>query len=545
MGNEEWPWSNEQKRKYVWGHLTETAQKAGSNTASYFAYIVQNDGEYEPVFLDRSEQFTILQDFALEGKIKLIGKRIDKDFTYDFELLEPKRFRSPYSDHISTIADLVKDTALRNRLMKIITKAFGVIDAREIKAKHTVESDVHETDDGHILLMDELGLTETNWESLKQQTHRMVGNRYIRVTFKGEMIKKLVDAMFGRSSVINIKAIDQIASLTKDLMSQDKLNDFFIQVGVPTSLLLDNQNSKHDLVYNVILALSSTGEQEDKNLLDHILEELAHPLTFHGNTKNAVDFQYKITKVIRYDGFSLLGGKIHGFEEADEIKISELEKNHNEVDLALVESVNSIFGGDAFGNFAPRRAVIKNPQQEHQVETKKVEPQAMHVHIYNDNKNIQNTQIPRSAPNQTSAHIDTKEQTKTPQGIAPNLKWEQIEIKFNNGNDVTISYGDKQLQSNYVTMDFEDAKKRMPNMQWKILQHMAKHERYISFENSKSITNDLKSQKKEMSQKLQKYFGIKGDPFVYIKSEVGSGYMAIFDLRPDVEIPKSYLGSIE
>jgi len=83
MNSRDWPWSNEQKRQYVWANLTDAAQKAGSNAAEYFASLVQEDGEFEPIFLDRSEQFTILQDFDAEGKIRLIGKRPDEKHTYE------------------------------------------------------------------------------------------------------------------------------------------------------------------------------------------------------------------------------------------------------------------------------------------------------------------------------------------------------------------------------------------------------------------------------------------------------------------------------
>lgn len=399
MDARDWPWSNEQKRKYVWGNLTEAAQKAGSNTASYFAYIVKDEGDYEPIFLDRSEQLTILQDFDAEGKIRLIGKNSDQKHTYDFELLEPKRTeRSPYSRRITSIADLVKDIELRSRVMKIITQSFGVFDAREIKATQAAECEVHESEDGLLLLMDELGLTHTYWDSFKHQTHRVIGNRYVNVFFDGSVVKKLADAMSGRSSIIRTKAVEQVASLIKDLMSQGKLNDFFLQVGVPTSLLLDNQHSKHDLVYNVVLALSSTGEQEDRELLDRIFEELAHPLTFQGNTKNAFDFQYKITKVIRYDGLSLLGGKMHAFAEADEAKMDELEKKENEVDPALAESLSTFFSGNPFGGSFSAR---KTPTHEKVVpDTKPVnekkEPSAVNIHIHNANQNSQTIHVPLS-----------------------------------------------------------------------------------------------------------------------------------------------------
>ncbi len=74
-------------------------------------------------------------------------------------------------------------------------------------------------------------------------------------------------------------------------------------------------------------ALSSTGETLDKTLFFNILEEIAHPLTFQGDKQSSLDFQRKITNIIRFDGFSLLGGKVHVFTEEDAAKIDGTKKN--------------------------------------------------------------------------------------------------------------------------------------------------------------------------------------------------------------------------
>lgn len=372
MSNEDWPWSDEQKRDYVWTNLKEAAQRTESNTASYFAYLVKNDGEYKPTFLSQNEQYTILQDFDAEGKIRLIGKHPDEKHVYDFELLEPNRKRpSVYSDRIKTIADLIKDIKLRIKVMGLLAEAFDFsYDTRGIKATQIISMDVLESNDEILILMDELGLTKTNWESVQRPTHRVIGNRYVNVVFKGDIAKKLVDAVSGRSSFIRTKALELIALLAQDLMSQDDLNDFFLQLDVPCTLL-SNQNTKKDLIYNVIFALSSTGGETDKSLFFHILEEFAHPLVFTGDTKKALDFQYKITKIIRFDGFSLLDGKIHVFSEIDETRMAEFEheeekenqkisKTNDEINTKKLGLITSLTGKQVSFNDNEAQIIIDN-----------------------------------------------------------------------------------------------------------------------------------------------------------------------------------------
>lgn len=537
----DYPWSDEKKRQFVWEEIRDITQRTGTNRGTYVLYTVkEGDDDYSPIYLSKSDQRVILQDFAIEQKIALCinDDHDERRNEYDFEILEPERRRkSAYSRSIRSLADLVKNIELRNRVMELIITAFGVYDAREITATQGVGDVVHEGKDELLLLMDELGLTETDWESLKQQTHRTIGNRNIEVLFRGDSAKILADAIYGRSSLIKIKALEQIASIIKDLMGMQQLNDFFIQLGVPSSLLISNQGSKKELVYNVIVALSSTGEEADNVLLFRILEEVTHPLNFAGDTTRANEAQMSITKVLRYDGLSLIGGKMHSFAEQDRLALEKFELDRPAIDLDAFVGLGNAFGRTTHKQ-TPRKAEPPRPNAE-----EKTVPE-MHFHLHNDNKNIQNVQaIPSGTALQGSSGENNAGTSNQSQGLCPDLKWEQIEIKFDNGHDVTITYGGKTTRTSYEKMGFEDSKKRLPNIQWEILRHMSEHERFIRFDDSTHLTNDLKSQKKELSQKLQSYFGISVDPIQYISSEVGKGYLAIFAIHPEGEPPKTFLGS--
>lgn len=549
MESNDWPWSDEQKRKYVWESLVEQGQNQESNDFYYKIYIVQNDGEFEPVFLSRSDQRTILKDFQVEGKIRLIEDEEPSDELIrafgppdrdpnlvHVELLDTNKSRkSCYSYSVQSLADLMKDIDLRNKVRDLLVRYFSVYDIREIKPKQSTTTDVLEDKDELLLLMEELGFVKINWDSLERQTHRVIGNRYIQVQFFGEKAAQFADALYGRKSVIRPKALEQVAALIKDLMSQNKLNEHFVQLGVPYSLLLDNQHSKQEMVYNVLLALSSTGEQEDIDLLHKILEEFAHPLIFQGDTKASVDFQYKVTKVIRYDGLSLLGGKVSVFDESDTKSMEDLERQEHELSAGLMETMSDVFDGNPFGQ----------PQQKPQpIEQETQLKQDVNGHTYFniniDNKPIQTVNLSDA---KTSQAIENSSKSKS--GIAPHLNWSQIKIRFDNGNDVSIWCDKEPRKSNYVEMGFEDSKKRTPNTQWEILRHMADNERFIKFDDANKFTKSLKSQKKALSKKLQDFFGITEEPFEYVKSEAGSGYLAVFELESENNKQRTYLGDIE
>ena len=512
MSSEDWPWSEKEKRDFVWQNLVEAAQRLDLNVGIYQAVTVQDEGEYSPIFLSKSEQITILQDFAVEGKIKLFEhKEGDGRYEYHFEILEPKRQRkSVYSSSVTTVADLIKNIELRNRIMCIITNAFSVYDAREITAKRAVRTDVLEKDDELLLLTDELGLTKTDWESLQRQTHRVIGNRYVSVMFFGEKIKPFADAISGRSSIIRIKAIEQASLLIKDLMSAEKLNDFFIHWGVPTSLLLSNQQSKRDLVYNVLLALSSTSDAEDKALLFRILEEMAHPLSFGGDTNRAKDFEIRITKLFRYDGLSLIGGKIHSFDKDDEDALCISENKENTAYSDFAQNFGDIFGGGFFANpnrvkEAPKESVAPATQQP---PTQKQESQKIEINIHTNNSNIQN-----AVPPITSVADNEKTLPKFPYKLPAGTEWTSFTMKFLENDKILIRVNKFEHTTDYREMGFVGkGTNPNPSEAWAFLKVLASLNGELTIKDASS-KDKYKKQKELLAKSLKNYFSLDYDPF--------------------------------
>lgn len=159
----------------------------------------------------------------------------------------------------------------------------------------------------------------------------------------------------------------------------------------------------------------------------------------------------------------------------------------------------------------------------------------ININNYNQQTNID------SADNESRDRQNTQNKRD---GLCPNTKWENINIEFLNGHDVRIKYDSQSIDSNYVKMGFEDSRKKNPNTQWDILKHMSDKERFISFADAEpKICRNLKSQKKELSQKLKDFFGIKDDPFQYIGSEAGTGYLAKFQMTAEGGKTKTYLGN--
>jgi len=103
------------------------------------------------------------------------------------------------------------------------------------------------------------------------------------------------------------------------------------------------------------------------------------------------------------------------------------------------------------------------------------------------------------------------------------LRWEQISIRFLNEHEVIIKAADKQLQSTYELMGFQDEKRKLPNKQWVLLRSLAMKNGELSWENNNNMslqeTNSVKKQKQLLATGLKAYFQISNDPFEDYKKE--------------------------
>ena len=92
------------------------------------------------------------------------------------------------------------------------------------------------------------------------------------------------------------------------------------------------------------------------------------------------------------------------------------------------------------------------------------------------------------------------------------LRWEEITIQFVDGHNVRISARDTKVIADFKQMGFEDARRRMPNVQWDFLQLLAKGRGELAWDSSEASDN-LKKRKQVLAETLKAFFHIDDDPF--------------------------------
>lgn len=106
---------------------------------------------------------------------------------------------------------------------------------------------------------------------------------------------------------------------------------------------------------------------------------------------------------------------------------------------------------------------------------------------------------------------------KLPEGT----RWEHIIIKFKNGHDVQITLKNKddfEYIANYKEMGFQNSKKLLPNVQWKLLEALSKNNGAFSWDNPDASLL-IKKRKQLLAQQLRDYFQLDDDPFEVYKRE--------------------------
>ena len=116
------------------------------------------------------------------------------------------------------------------------------------------------------------------------------------------------------------------------------------------------------------------------------------------------------------------------------------------------------------------------------------------------------------------------------------LKWEEITIRFLNGDDVQITAKGLVFSSNCELMGFQNEKTKTPNLQWTLLKILSMKNGYLNWDNNKNLDkktrDNTKKQKQELSEKLSIYFNsVEGSPFFEYKAE--NGYKIKMHLIPE------------
>lgn len=121
----------------------------------------------------------------------------------------------------------------------------------------------------------------------------------------------------------------------------------------------------------------------------------------------------------------------------------------------------------------------------------------------------------------------------------PDLRWEEISIKFLNEHEVIIKAKNETLQTTYEAMGFQDEKRKLPNKQWQFLRLLALKKGEISWESNHNLPlkqiNSIKKQKQLLTEALKAYFQISNDePFHDYKTE--KAYKIKLTLTPEPEL---------
>jgi len=134
---------------------------------------------------------------------------------------------------------------------------------------------------------------------------------------------------------------------------------------------------------------------------------------------------------------------------------------------------------------------------------------------------IENSTGIKKIPEKESLGSISKSVIKMPDST----KWDNICIKWLNGNDVRITLDNEKKFNeikDYKELGFYDYKRKCPNMLWKILLTAANYDGIMRWNNIEGVTNPKKLKNVDAFQKrisllrkqLKSIFGLQDDPFV-------------------------------
>lgn len=114
----------------------------------------------------------------------------------------------------------------------------------------------------------------------------------------------------------------------------------------------------------------------------------------------------------------------------------------------------------------------------------------------------------------------------TPAGVT----WEEVRIRFLDGESVSIRVRDETRSVNYTQMGMNDGRDSKPNRQWKLLRAFADGGGRLDW---KSPDADPKNQKRRelLATVLMAYFGLNEDPIVY--EPAGKSWRTRFSVEGD------------
>jgi len=211
---------------------------------------------------------------------------------------------------IKTIDDLLKNPEILSRILGNIRYAIDAIENIKPDKKYTIN--IKEQNDGlyidkDLVIFEELKLLKVNWKSLKKQNIKQLRNRKIECSFLGRDILNLHKRSIGRKSIIKPQVLNALSKLIADLDNQNGVVNFLIDCGVPKRLLiqLSKSQSTRDIIFQVLLILSSTLNKKDKKVLLKIFEGAITSLLHKGDNDKAEEYKNRFNALLKSDGFSV------------------------------------------------------------------------------------------------------------------------------------------------------------------------------------------------------------------------------------------------
>lgn len=112
----------------------------------------------------------------------------------------------------------------------------------------------------------------------------------------------------------------------------------------------------------------------------------------------------------------------------------------------------------------------------------------------------------------------------------PDIEWKDIQIRFTDGNTVTINVGEVTKRVTYAEMNMKQNNSGQPTVLWQLLRDFAEHDGRFDW-NHPQASRHIKQRVCRLRRTLKAYFGIHTDPF--FKYQKGVGYKVRFQLDPE------------
>ncbi|MFZ2556172.1 MAG: hypothetical protein WAZ27_04550 [Minisyncoccia bacterium] len=286
-----------EKIKYVKDKINDAAK---INPIGSFRIELLTLDEYEdgPTIISRAEQWSIVRKLEQEGYVKNVEPDENK-FSAWMELVpkaKPGRKKTRHSNllsHIKTTDELIQHRALFQKFLDIIEHIGN------IKPKRTYRCETDERNDDLIQLLIDLNVVEYDWDKMKEQTHRQIGNRIIEFTFDGGKALALRHRVSGVGGIVRKEALELVSKEIGDRFTMNKIVEFFTGQDVPENMFV--QDTKWRAIFYVLSFYATSKSHREHLKLLKLIEAVLHPLMFDGDEEKTKKARDKYTKWLKYD----------------------------------------------------------------------------------------------------------------------------------------------------------------------------------------------------------------------------------------------------